>query len=49
MGPTQWVTLQRQPTHLLVGIVSQADVSRHLPDESIGQLVESTFRASFNN
>src|SRR3954452_11757008 len=23
MGPTQWVTHQRQPTHLLVGIVSQ--------------------------
>jgi|SRR3954454_16301686 len=35
--------------HKLVGIVSQADVARHLPDESIGQLVESISSASDNN
>ena len=35
--------------HDLVGVVSQADVARNLPDDQIGQLVEAISSAPANN
>ncbi len=35
--------------HDLVGVVSQADIARNLPDDQIGQLVESISSAPVNN
>ena len=35
--------------HDLVGMVSQADVAKNLPDDQIGQLVESISKAPANN
>ena len=35
--------------HQLIGMVSQADVARHLPDEHIGELVEAISTAPPNN
>jgi CBS domain-containing protein len=35
--------------HELVGLVSQADVARHLPEERIGELVEAISSAPANN
>jgi CBS domain-containing protein len=35
--------------HDLVGMVSQADIARNLPDDQIGQLVESISKAPANN
>lgn len=35
--------------HRLVGIVSQADVARNLPDDKIGDLVEAISKAPANN
>ena len=35
--------------HQLVGMVSQADVARHLPDDHIGELVEAISSAPPNN
>ena len=32
--------------HDLIGIVSQADIARNLPDEQIGELVEAISAAS---
>jgi hypothetical protein len=34
--------------HQLVGIVSQADIARHLPEASVGQLVEAISNAPAN-
>ena len=33
----------------LVGMVSQADIAKNLPDDQIGQLVESISKAPANN
>ena len=35
--------------HDLVGVVSQADIARNLPDDQIGQLVEAISSAPANN
>jgi CBS domain-containing protein len=35
--------------HDLIGMVSQADVARHLPDAHVGDLVEAISRAAPNN
>ena len=35
--------------HDLVGMVSQADVAKNLPDDQIGQLVEAISKAPANN
>lgn len=35
--------------HDLVGIVSQADVARHLPEDKVGELVEAISGAPSNN
>lgn len=35
--------------HMLVGIVSQADVAKNLPEEQIGELVEAISAAPANN
>jgi CBS domain-containing protein len=44
--------LRRLPVidgHDLVGIVSQADVAKTLPEERIGELVEAIFSTPANN
>jgi CBS domain-containing protein len=35
--------------HDLIGIVSQADVARNLPEDKIGDLVEAISSAPFNS
>jgi CBS domain-containing protein len=35
--------------HDLVGMVSQADIAKNLPDDQIGRLVESISEAPANN
>jgi hypothetical protein len=35
--------------HDLTGMVSQADIAKNLPDDQIGQLVESISKAPANN
>lgn len=35
--------------HDLVGMISQADIARHLPDDSVGQLVEAISSAPSTN
>src|SRR5688572_24898349 len=35
--------------HELIGVVSQADVARNLPEEKVGELVEAISGASSNN
>ena len=35
--------------HELIGILSQADVAKHLPEERLGDLVEAISSAPANN